>query len=307
MKSSALRDERTMSLALADAESEDDGMSQTPDPPVDAPDSGAFTDFRDAMSYGDYLQLDRLLDSQRPLSPQHDEMLFIIAHQSTELWLKLALHELEAARDKIHGDDLAPAFKMTARVARIQAQLIQVWDVLSTLTPADYLAFRESLGRSSGFQSYQYRLVEFILGNKNPAMLAPHRDRPRQHALLQAALERPSLYDEVIRLLARRGFAIAPSRLDRDWTAPYRSDPSVRDAWLAVYRDTGRHWDLYELAEELVDLEDSFQQWRFRHVKTVERIIGHKRGTGGTAGVDYLRQALDIVFFPELWEVRTLL
>jgi tryptophan 2,3-dioxygenase len=285
------------------------GMSQTdrPDlPPAEAADTGAFTDFRDAMSYGDYLHLDRLLDSQRPLSPQHDEMLFIIAHQSTELWLKLALHELEAARERIRTGDLAPAFKMTARVARIQAQLIQVWDVLSTLTPADYLAFRDALGHSSGFQSYQYRLVEFILGNKNRAVLAPPRDR-KHHALLQAALERPSLYDEVIRLLARRGFAIAPERLERDWTAPYRAEASVRDAWLAVYRDTGRHWDLYELAEELVDLEDAFQQWRFRHVKTVERIIGLKRGTGGTAGVGYLRQVLDIVFFPELWEVRTLL
>jgi tryptophan 2,3-dioxygenase len=278
-----------------------------PDPPGDAADSGAFTDFRDAMSYGDYLHLDRLLDSQHPLSPQHDEMLFIIAHQSTELWLKLALHELAAARERIRAGELASAFKMTARVSRIQAQLIQVWDVLSTLTPADYLAFRDALGRSSGFQSYQYRLVEFILGNKNGAMLAPHRDRPGHHALLQEALEAPSLYDEVIRLLARRGFAIAPDRLERDWTAPYRADASVRDAWLAVYRDTARHWDLYELAEELVDLEDSFQQWRFRHVRTVERIIGHKRGTGGTAGVGYLRQALDIVFFPELWEVRTLL
>ena len=196
---------------------------------------------------------------------------------------------------------------MTARVARIQAQLIQAWDVLSTLTPADYLAFRDALGHSSGFQSHQYRLVEFILGNKSRAMLAPHRDRPGQHALLLAALERPSLYDEVIALLARRGFAIAPDRLSRDWSEPYRAAPSVRDAWLAVYRDTVRHWDLYELAEELVDLEDSFQQWRFRHLKTVERIIGQKRGTGGTAGVGYLRRALDLAFFPELWEVRTLL
>jgi tryptophan 2,3-dioxygenase len=279
---------------------------ETP-PAADAAAAGAFTDFRDAMSYGDYLHLDRLLDSQHPLSPQHDEMLFIVAHQSTELWLKLALHELAAARERIRADDLAPAFKMMARVARIQAQLIQVWDVLSTLTPADYLAFRDALGHSSGFQSYQYRQVEFILGNKNRAMLAPHRDRPRHHAVLQAALEAPSLYDEAIGLLARRGFAIAPERLARDWAEPTRADASVREAWLAVYRDTGRHWDLYELAEELVDLEDSFQQWRFRHAKTVERIIGHKRGTGGTAGVGYLRKALDIVLFPELWEVRTLL
>lgn len=275
--------------------------------PDERPESGAHTDFREAMSYGEYLQLDRLLDAQKPLSPQHDEMLFIVAHQSTELWLKLALHELEGARARIRADDLPPAFKMTARVSRIQAQLIQSWDVLSTLTPADYLAFRDWLGHSSGFQSYQYRMVEFILGNKNRAMLAPHRDRPARHALLLQALETPSLYDEVVRLLARRGFAIAPQRLERDWSEPYRSDPTVREAWLAVYRDTTRHWDLYELAEELVDLEDSFQQWRFRHVKTVERIIGMKRGTGGTAGVAYLRRALETTFFPELWEVRTLL
>ncbi len=269
--------------------------------------AGAHTDFRDAMSYGDYLHLDRLLDCQHPLSPHHDEMLFITIHQSTELWLKLALHELAAARERIRAGDLAPAFKMTARVSRIQAQLIQSWDVLSTLTPADYLAFRGFLGRSSGFQSYQYRLVEFILGNKDAAMLAPYRDRPAQHARLEAALAEPSLYDEVVRLLARRGFAIAAERVERDWRQPYRADASVRDAWLAVYRDTARHWDLYELAEELMDLDDSFQQWRFRHAKTVERIIGLKPGTGGTAGVPYLRQVLETSFFPELWDVRTLL
>jgi tryptophan 2,3-dioxygenase len=279
------------------------GMSE----PDEAPESGAHTDFREAMSYGDYLGLDQLLACQKPLSPQHDELLFITVHQSTELWLKLALHELAAARERIKADDLAPAFKMTARVSRIQAQLIQSWDVLSTLTPADYLAFRDYLGHSSGFQSYQYRLVEFVLGNKNRATLAAHRDRPRHHALLEAALATPSLYDEVIRLLSKRGFPIASSRLERDWSEPYATDPSVRDAWIAVYRDTKRHWDLYELAEELVDLDDSFQQWRFRHAKTVERIIGLKRGTGGTAGVAYLRKVLETSFFPELWEVRTLL
>jgi tryptophan 2,3-dioxygenase len=273
----------------------------------DSPAAGAHTDFRETMSYGDYLQLDRLLEAQRPLSKQHDEMLFIVLHQSTELWLKLALHELSAARERIKTDDLAPAFKMMARVSRIQAQLIQSWDVLSTLTPAEYLAFRDSLGRSSGFQSYQYRLVEFVLGNKNRDRLAPHSHRPAHREQLEAALAAPSLYDEAIRLLARRGFPIAAGRVERDWTQPYTADASVRDAWLAVYRDTRRHWDLYELAEELVDLEDSFQQWRFRHAKTVERIIGFKRGTGGTAGVAYLRQLLEHSFFPELWEVRTLL
>ena len=267
--------------------------------------SEAHVDFSAAMSYGDYLRLDRLLDCQRPVSDQHDEMLFIIIHQATELWMKLVLHELRAATAQLRADALAASFKGMARVSRIQAQLIQSWDVLSTLTPADYLSFRDKLGRSSGFQSYQYRLIEFALGNKNAAMLEPHRHRPELHALLTAALHAPSLYDEVVALLARRGFAIDRALLSRDLSTPHRSDDSVRAAWLAVYRDTARHWDLYELAEELVDLEDWFQQWRFRHVTTVERIIGRKRGTGGTSGVGYLRQALDIRFFPELWEVRT--
>ncbi len=267
--------------------------------------SEAHVDFSAAMSYGDYLRLDRLLDCQRPVSDQHDEMLFIIIHQATELWMKLVLHELRAATAQLRADALAASFKGMARVSRIQAQLIQSWDVLSTLTPADYLSFRDKLGRSSGFQSYQYRLIEFALGNKNAAMLEPHRHRPELHALLAAALSAPSLYDEVVALLARRGFAIDRALLSRDLSTPHRSDDSVRAAWLAVYRDTARHWDLYELAEELVDLEDWFQQWRFRHVTTVERIIGRKRGTGGTSGVGYLRQALDIRFFPELWEVRT--
>jgi tryptophan 2,3-dioxygenase len=267
--------------------------------------SEAHVDFSAAMSYGDYLCLDQLLDCQRPISDQHDEMLFIIIHQATELWMKLVLHELRAATAQLRADALAASFKGMARVSRIQAQLIQSWDVLSTLTPADYLSFRDKLGRSSGFQSYQYRLIEFALGNKNATMLEPHHHRPELHALLAAALRAPSLYDEVVALLARRGFAIDRALLARDFSTPHRSDGSVRAAWLAIYRDTARHWDLYELAEELVDLEDWFQQWRFRHVTTVERIIGRKRGTGGTSGVGYLRQALDIRFFPELWEVRT--
>jgi tryptophan 2,3-dioxygenase len=267
--------------------------------------SGAHTDFSAAMSYGDYLHLDEILSAQHPLSTQHDEMLFIIIHQATELWMKLALHELRAAVRFIRADNLAPAFKGLARVSRIQAQLIQSWDVLSTLTPADYTSFRSHLGQSSGFQSFQYRLVEFTIGNKNEAMLAPHRHLAGRYAELEAALRAPGLYDEAIALLARRGFAIDKAVLERDFAQPYVAHESVKEAWLAVYRDTASHWDLYELAEELVDLEDWFQQWRFRHVTTVERIIGRKPGTGGTAGVAYLRKALDIRFFPELWDLRT--
>ena len=269
------------------------------------PASEAHVDFSAAMSYGDYLRLGQLLDCQQPVSDQHDEMLFIVIHQATELWMKLVLHELRAATAHLRADNLKASFKGMARVSRIQAQLIQSWDVLSTLTPADYLSFRDKLGHSSGFQSYQYRLIEFALGNKNAAMLEPHRHRPELHATLDAALRAPSLYDEVIALLARRGFAIDGALLRRDVSTAHRSDASVRAAWLAVYRDTAKFWELYELAEELVDLEDWFQQWRFRHVTTVERIIGRKPGTGGTAGVAYLRGALDIRFFPELWEVRT--
>jgi tryptophan 2,3-dioxygenase len=267
--------------------------------------SGAHTDFRRAMSYGDYLHLDALLAAQHPLSSSPDEMLFIIIHQATELWMKLVLHELRAAVAYLRADDLAPAFKGLARVSRIQAQLIQSWDVLSTMTPADYTSFRDALGRSSGFQSYQYRLIEFTIGNKNEEMLAPHRHVAARHAELDAALRAPSLYDAAIALLARRGFAIDKKVLQRDFAKPYVANASVKAAWLAIYRDTKRHWDLYQLGEELVDLEDWFQQWRFRHVTTVERIIGRKPGTGGTEGVAYLRQALDIRFFPELWDLRT--
>ncbi len=277
-----------------------------PSPPADRDEAtGAHTDFSAAMSYGDYLQLDSLLALQRPLSDQHDEMLFIIIHQATELWMKLALHELRAALAEIRRDHLQPAFKNMARVGRIQAQLIQSWDVLSTMTPADYTKFRDKLGHSSGFQSHQYRMIEFIMGNKNAVMMEPHRHRETLFGELKAAFEAPSLYDEAIAVLARRGFAIDQAVLKRDFSTTYQPNGSVRDAWLAVYRDTETYWDLYELAEELVDLEDWFQQWRFRHVTTVQRIIGFKRGTGGTAGVAYLRKALDIRFFPELWDLRT--
>jgi len=267
---------------------------------------GAHVDFSSGeMSYGDYLALDQLLAAQRPRSGQHDEMLFIIQHQTTELWLKLIRHELGAARDRIRADDLQPAFKMLARVGRIMTQLIQAWDVLATLTPSDYTVFRGALGRASGFQSYQFRLIEFMLGNKQRAMIDPHRHRADLAAALEAELVAPSIYDEAIRLLARRGVAMTPTALDRDFGLPYVADPSVEAAWTTVYRDPERHWDLYELGEELVDLEDFFRQWRFRHVTTVERIIGWKPGTGGTAGVAYLRKLLDVRLFPELWDLRT--
>jgi len=265
----------------------------------------AHTEFAGSMSYGDYLQLDTLLGAQQPRSEWHDEMLFIIIHQATELWMKLTLHELEAARRLIIGDDLSPAFKHLARVSRIQSQLIQSWDVLSTMTPSDYSHFRDALGQSSGFQSVQYRLIEFAFGNKQEAMIAPHRHRSDLREQLERALATPSLYDEAIRLLARRGFAIDRAVLERDVREPYRAHPSVLEAFAQVYRNPKEHWDLYQLAEELIDLEDWFQQWRFRHVTTVQRIIGRKRGTGGTAGVSYLRQVLDVTFFPELWDVRT--
>ncbi|MEP7066995.1 MAG: tryptophan 2,3-dioxygenase [Gemmatimonadota bacterium] len=265
----------------------------------------AHTDFARAMSYGDYLQLDTLLAAQKPRSEYHDEMLFIIIHQASELWMKLTLHELAAARRLIRADDLQPAFKHLARVSRIQSQLIQSWDVLSTMTPSDYTEFRDALGQSSGFQSMQYRLIEFAFGNKQAAMLAPHRHREDDRAEMQQALESPSLYDEAIRLLAQRGFSIDSSVLERDVREPYSANASVLAAWTRVYQEPKQLWDLYQLAEELIDLEDWFQQWRFRHVTTVQRIIGRKRGTGGTAGVGYLRQVLDVTFFPELWDVRT--
>jgi tryptophan 2,3-dioxygenase len=276
-------------------------------PTIGIPASGAHADFAHDMSYGDYLDLDRVLQAQHPRSDNHNEMLFIIQHQTSELWLKLALHELRAAREQVKRDSLQPAFKMLARVSRIMAQLIQAWDVLSTLTPSEYTAFRERLGHSSGFQSYQYRAIEYLLGNKNTALLGVHRHRPDIHDPLAAELATPSLYDEAIRLLSRRGFAVERAALERDWHSPYAADTSVAAAWTTIYRDTAKYWDLYELAEELVDVEDAFRQWRFRHVTTVERVIGFKRGTGGTAGVSYLREMLSIRLFPELWDLRTVL
>jgi tryptophan 2,3-dioxygenase len=266
---------------------------------------GAKLDFAGAMSYGDYLQLERVLGAQRTLSDDPNELLFIVQHQASELWLKLMIHELTLARDQVAASDLQPAFKMLARVARIMAQLNQSWDVLSTLTPAEYSAFRGSLGSSSGFQSFQYRMVEFLLGNKRPLLMEPHRHRAELFASLDALYRAPSIYDEAIRLLARRGFAVDPKCVERDWSALHAFDPTVLAAWVEVYRDTEKHWELYELAEKLVDLEDTFRQWRFRHATTVERIIGLKRGTGGTSGVGYLRGVLEVELFPELWRART--
>jgi tryptophan 2,3-dioxygenase len=266
---------------------------------------GARLDFSGAMSYGDYLQLDRLLGAQQPRSRDHNEMLFIVQHQASELWMKLVIHELAAARDHVRSDDLPPAFKMLARVARIMAQLVQSWDVLATLTPAEYSAFRDDLGSSSGFQSFQYRMIEFLLGNKDAARMEPHRHIADLYAALDGLYRSPSLYDEAIRLLARRGFSIDPECVERDWTALRGYNESVCQAWVKVYRATSEYWELYELAEKLVDLEDAFRQWRFRHATTVERVIGFKRGTGGTSGVGYLRKLLDVVLFPELWRART--
>jgi tryptophan 2,3-dioxygenase len=269
------------------------------------PDEGAQLDFSRDMSYGDYLQLDALLGAQHPLSPAHDEMLFIVQHQTSELWMKLMLHELRAASAALAADRLSPAFKMLARVSRILEQLVHAWDVLATMTPPEYSAIRPYLAKSSGFQSWQYRCIEFMLGNKRAAMLKPHAHSPARLAEVEAAWRAPSLYDEALRLLARRGLAVPASHTERDWTRPYAADDGVEQAWLQVYRAPESHWDLYQLGEELTDLEDAFRLWRFRHLTTVARIIGHKTGTGGTSGVGYLKRMLDIELFPELWKLRT--
>ena len=265
----------------------------------------AMFDFSQSMSYGDYLQLDAILGAQQPRSPAHDEMLFIIQHQTSELWMKLMLHELRAAMADVAADVLGSAFKKLARVSKIMEQLVHAWDVLATMTPPEYSAIRPYLGSSSGFQSAQYRCIEFALGNKNAAMLKPHAHRPDLLAQVRAAHEAPSLYDEALRLLARRGLSVPASHTERDWTQGYVENDAVESAWLTVYRDPKRYWDLYQLGEELTDLEAAFRLWRFRHVTTVERIIGFKRGTGGTGGVSYLRKMLDVVLFPEIWKLRT--
>jgi tryptophan 2,3-dioxygenase len=262
-------------------------------------------DLGEAMSYTDYLRLPELLACQRPLTDRHDEVLFVVIHQASELWMKLCLHEIGAAIRQIRADDLGPAFKMMARVARVQVNLIQSWEILSTLTPADYSSFRSALGRSSGFQSYQYRMLEFRLGNKHADMARVFESKPEIYEQVQRALTEPSIYDEALALLARRGLDIPIDKLSRDFSQAYVPDPQVTAAWREVYRDADRHWDLYELAEKLVDLEYRFHLWRFSHMKTVERIIGAKPGTGGTSGVAYLQKALGLRFYPELWDVRT--
>lgn len=266
---------------------------------------GARTAFDGHMSYTDYLALDEVLNAQHLRSDDPNEMLFIIQHQTSELWMKLMLHELAQAMGFLRDDALPPAFKALARVSRIMEQLIQAWNVLATMTPSEYTRIRERLGHSSGFQSCQYRLLEFMLGNRNRDMLKPHAHRPDFVERLVAALDAPSLYDEAIRILAARGFPIERTVLERDRSRAWQANESVESAWLAVYRDPETHFDLYELAEELVDLEDAFLHWRFRHMQTVSRIIGGKTGTGGTAGVPYLRRVLDTELFPELWQART--
>ncbi|WP_371054719.1 tryptophan 2,3-dioxygenase [Rhodosalinus sp. K401] len=273
--------------------------------PYDPAREGARMSFEDAMSYGDYLRLDAILGAQHPLSDAHDEMLFIIQHQTSELWMRLALHEIGAARAALSGGAARPAFKMLARVSRIFEQLNAAWDVLRTMTPSDYTTFREALGQSSGFQSWHYRLIEFTLGNRNPAMIRPHAHRPEIVARLEAELARPSLYDAALAQLDAEVAPLPGHVLERDRTRPHVSDEAVAAAWTTVYRDPGAHWELYELAEKLVDLEDYFRRWRFNHVTTVERVIGFKRGTGGTGGVSYLKKMLEVELFPELWHLRT--
>jgi tryptophan 2,3-dioxygenase len=257
------------------------------------------------ISYSGYLQLDRILEAQRPLSTAHDEMLFIVQHQTSELWMKLAIHELSATCRLIAADNLQPAFKTLSRVSRILEQLNSAWDVLRTMTPSEYTEFRGLLGQSSGFQSWQYRAIEFLVGNKNAAMTQIHAGEETIARRLEAVRASPSIYDLTIQLLHRRGLRIDQAVLERDVCVPHATSDSVLNAWLMVYRDPTRYWELYELAEKLVDFEDYFRRWRFNHVTTVERIIGFKRGTGGTLGVSYLRKMLDVVLFPELWQIRT--
>lgn len=280
-------------------------MSETFSSRVDVSGEDIHWDFKDEMSYGGYLALDTLLAAQRPITDEHDEMLFVVIHHVAELWMKLVLHETEAALADLCRDDAGPALKKFARVSRIQEQLIQAWDVLATMTPADYLAFRDKLGASSGFQSFQYRTLEFRLGNKNATLARVHADNPPARAMVEGALNAPSLWDETLRWLSRKGYDIPADKLERDWSEPYEASEAVEAIWRTIYRDSDTHWEAYELGEKLVDLEHKFQQWRFNHMKTVERIIGYRRGTGGTGGVSYLVKALDMRFFPEIWTVRT--
>ncbi|WP_306253365.1 tryptophan 2,3-dioxygenase [Parvularcula sp. IMCC14364] len=266
---------------------------------------GAELDFSDKMSYGDYLQLEKILTAQTPLSTAHDEMLFIIQHQTSELWMRLAIYELKAARQMLRDERLRECFKVLSRIARIFEQINKAWDVLRTMTPSEYTEFRDKLGLSSGFQSWQYRAIEFLAGNKNAAMLKPHAHLPEKQLELKSLLEAPSLYDEVLILMSKRGFELPSDVLKRDWSRKYQHNEHVQKAWRQVYEKPLEHWELYELAEKLVDFEDYFRRWRFNHVTTVERVIGFKQGTGGTSGVGYLQKMLSTVLFPELWQVRT--
>ncbi|MBM3352090.1 MAG: tryptophan 2,3-dioxygenase [Betaproteobacteria bacterium] len=275
-------------------------MSTTP---TDRPEF--ITDLAADTSYGSYLALPQLLSAQKPRSAHHDEMLFIIQHQTSELWMKLMLHELASAIALIRAGELAPCFKILARVKQVQRQLFEQWAVLETLTPSEYAQFRPDLGPASGLQSYQFRAIEFMLGNKNASMLEVHRHDAAIHSWLTGLLESPSLYDEFLRHLARRGMSLPAQVVERDWTQPYAAHPGVVAVFRAIYQDPKAHWDAYDMCEKLVDVEENFQLWRFRHVKTVERVIGFKRGTGGTSGVAFLRKTLERTLFPELIDVRT--
>jgi len=268
---------------------------------------GIQVDLAGHLTYGDYLKLDQVLRAQelRSSPPHHDEMLFIIQHQTSELWMKLMIHELTAARSFVREDELEPCFKILARVGHIQEMLFAQWGVLETLTPNEYLEFRGALGPASGFQSHQYRAIEFLLGNKDPDAIRPFRHLPEIHAWLEQILRAPSLYDEFLRHLHRRGHPVPESKVERDFTRPYERDAGVTAVFRRIYESTAQHWDEYEMCEKLIDVEERFQLWRFRHMKTVQRIIGFKRGTGGSSGVAFLRKALDLTFFPELWDVRT--
>ncbi len=267
--------------------------------------SGIHTDLKDRLTYGEYLSLDTILNAQNRLSSQHDEMLFIIIHQASELWLKLAGHEVEAAIGNVKEDDYRHAFKVIARVKLIFNQLVNSWNILSTMTPVDYLTFREMLGPASGFQSYSYRKLEFLLGNKNAGLVEVHRHDDKVYDELSVVLNAPSLYDAVIAKLADSGFDIDAEKLERDFSQPYEPNESVQNAWLEIYRNADDHFELYELGEKLVDIEDAFQNWRFKHMLTVRRIIGNRKGTGGSSGVPFLKKALETSFFPELFSIRT--
>jgi tryptophan 2,3-dioxygenase len=267
---------------------------------------GIHLDLAEGASYADYLDLATLLAAQHPRSQNHhDEMLFIIQHQTSELWMKLLLHELDAAVDLVKSDRLEGSFKIFARVGHIQRMLFEQWSVLETMTPSEYLGFRDALGKASGFQSHQYRAIEFLLGNKHPDMIKAHRGKPEHHTMLEKRLHTPSLYDEFLRWLARHGHDVPKDRVDRDWSQPYESSEGVLDVFRRIYEEPSRFWNEYDMCEKLVDIEERFQLWRFRHMTTVKRIIGFRRGTGGSSGVAFLKKALDVTFFPELWDVRT--